>query len=239
MKNLAHTKVSRIVADNYRAAKVFTAHGIDFCCNGGISLDRACQQNQADLNEVIHEVKEVLQMPQDINYSAMSMAELVDHIVNEHHAYVRSTIPALTTYLKKLCQVHGERHPELLEINLLFGQAAEALGSHMNKEEQILFPYIKALQAASDRKFELSQPHFGHIENPISMMESEHEKEGARFRMIREMTSNYMPPREACQTYRVAFMILKEFETDLHKHIHLENNILFPQATMMYEKAFA
>lgn len=239
MQNLATTKVSKIVAQNYKTAQVFTAHGIDFCCNGGIPLEQACEQQQVDLQVVTNEINEALRTPEMENFAAMPLDELVRHIEKIHHAYVRSTLPALTTYLTKLCQVHGERHPELFEIKALFDQSAVELTQHMAKEEQVLFPYIQALAAAQRGQFPLSPPHFGHLQNPISMMEAEHETEGSRFKTIATLTNSYTPPKDACQTYRVAFMVLNEFETDLHKHIHLENNILFPNALAMYKRAFA
>lgn len=239
MQNLANMKVSKIVAQNYKTAQVFTAHGIDFCCNGGIPLEQACQNQNVDLQEVTDEIKQALAIPEIENFAAMPLDELVRHIEKVHHNYVRNTIPALTTYLTKLCQVHGERHPELFEIKDLFDQSAVELGQHMVKEEQVLFPYIQALAAAQRGQFPLSPPHFGHLQNPITMMETEHETEGDRFKTIATLADNYVPPKDACQTYRVAFMLLKEFELDLHKHIHLENNILFPNALAMYEGAFA
>lgn len=239
MANLASTKVSKIVAQNYKTAQVFSAHGIDFCCNGGIPLEQACKTLNVDLSTVIEEIDQTLALPETENFAAMPLDELVRHIEKVHHTYVKNTIPSLTNYLVKLCQVHGERHPELFEIKELFDQSAHELTQHMDREEQILFPYIQALAASQRGQFPLSPPHFGHLQNPISAMESEHEKEGSRFKEIAALTDGYTPPKDACQTYRVAFMVLQEFEMDLHKHIHLENNILFPNALAMYEKAFA
>lgn len=239
MQNLASTKVSKIVAQNYRTAQVFTAHGIDFCCNGGIPLEQACKNQNVDLQLLTNEINQALASPEDENFAAMPLDELVRHIEKVHHTYVRTTIPALTAYLTKLCQVHGERHPELYKIKTLFDQSAIELTQHMEKEEQVLFPYIQALAASQRGQFPLSPPHFGHLQNPISMMEAEHENEGARFKAIASLADGYTAPKDGCQTYRVAFMVLQEFETDLHKHIHLENNILFPKALEMFEKAFA
>ncbi len=238
MEKLATTKVSKIVVQNYKTAQVFSAHGIDFCCNGGIPLEQACQQQNIDLQLIIKEIKQVLATPEAENFAVMPLDELVRHIEKAHHAYVRNAVPALTAYLTKLCRVHGERHPELFEIKDLFDQTAKELTQHMAKEEQILFPYIQALTASLRGNFPLSPPHFGHLQNPISMMEAEHQTEGTRFKTIAALTDGYTPPKDACQTYRVAFSVLEEFEMDLHKHIHLENNILFPKALAMYEKAY-
>lgn len=239
MNSLASTKVSKIVAQNYKTAQVFTANGIDFCCNGGIPLEQACHQKGIDLSFMIEEIEQALATPETENFGAMPLDDLVRYIERIHHTYVRDTIPALTAYLAKLCKVHGERHPELFEIKALFDQSAVELMQHMTKEEQVLFPYIQALTVSQREQFPLSRPHFGHLQNPITMMESEHEQEGARFKKIAALTDGYTPPKDACQTYRVTFMLLQEFELDLHKHIHLENNILFPNALAMYTNAFA
>jgi len=239
MEGLGFTKVSKIVAQNYRAARVFTMYGIDFCCNGGISLEEACQRQGADLSTVIKEVEAALALPGEVDYGGMGLVDLIQHIEQVHHSYVRDTVPSLVNYLAKLCRVHGERHGELFEVQALFEQSAVDLLQHLGKEEQILFPYIQALVASREGQFELSTPHFGHLQNPITMMEAEHEEEGRRFRRMSELTNGFRPPRDACQTYTVAFAVLEEFEADLHKHIHLENNILFPRALEMYQTIFS
>lgn len=236
MENLATTKVSKIVAQNYKAARVFTAHGIDFCCNGGIPLAQACEQQNVDLEAVTEEVRAALKAPETESFSDMPMDELASYIEKTHHAYVRSTVPALMTYLDKVARVHGERHPELLKIRDLFKESASELTQHMAKEEQLLFPYLQAMAASLKSGYPLSEPHFGHVKNPIAMMVAEHEQEGGRFKEIAALTNHYTPPKDACQTYRVAFSMLQAFEEDLHKHIHLENNILFPTALQAFEK---
>jgi regulator of cell morphogenesis and NO signaling len=234
MNQLAEKKVGKIVADNFRTAKVFTEYGIDFCCKGGIKLSEACETRGLDTEKVIEELLQVFQTADSTNYLGMGMAELVDHIVKVHHSYVENTIPALKFYLDKINRVHGDRHPELEEIKNQFFEAADALTVHMKKEEFILFPYIKAMEEAMKNDFHLSAPHFGHIDNPIAMMEHEHDTEGERFRKISALSNSYTPPSDACQTYRVAFAMLEEFENDLHTHIHLENNILFPVAQQVF-----
>ena len=236
MKNLAKTKVGAIVASNFRASRVLTAHHIDFCCGGGVTLEEACTRNHADLSQVQKELEETFKTQDAFNFQELELDQLIDTIVNVHHSYVLATIPALRAYLDKLCRVHGERHPELYEINELFIAGSEALLSHMNKEEQVLFPYIKAMVESKIKGFPLSRPHFGDIENPIQLMEQEHQDEGARFQQIAELTNQYECPPDGCQTYKVAYAMLQEFEEDLHKHIHLENNILFPAARQLFKE---
>lgn len=235
MENLAEKKVGRIVADNFRTAQVFSRYGIDFCCKGGITLQAACEMNGASAESVLRDLEKTMTRPEEVHFKDFGMTDLIDYIVTKHHRYVEQTIPALKAYLEKLEQVHGDRHPELFEIRSLFFEAADALTIHMKKEELILFPYIKAMEEAQRSHFPLSKPHFGHIENPIHMMEDDHSAEGERFRAMSELSSAYTPPKDGCQTYRVAFAMLEEFEYDLHTHIHLENNILFPKALEAYD----
>lgn len=234
MNEIAEKKVGSIVAGNFRTAKVFTDYGIDFCCKGGIKLSDACEKKGVDLDKISAELEQIVKQKDESNYQDFGMADLVDHIVGVHHKYVETTIPALKFYLDKIAKVHGDNHPELLEIRDEFFKTSDALTSHMKKEEFILFPYIKAMESARKNHFPLSPAHFGSIENPISMMEEEHDTEGERFRKISALSNNYTPPSDACQTYKVAFAMLKEFENDLHTHIHLENNILFPEAKEVF-----
>ena len=236
MEELKSKKVSKIVAENFKTAKIFTNYGIDFCCNGGIPLEEACTAKSVDINELLSQLQVELSSPDEVSYQSMAPSELIEYIVTTHHNYVEATIPVLKTYLEKLSRVHGDRHPELHKVKRLFEESAGDLAAHMKKEELILFPYINAMQNAKEKNFPLSKPHFGHIDNPVTMMEDEHAHEGERFRQISELTSGYSCPSDGCQTYRVAYAVLEEFEKDLHKHIHLENNILFPMARKLYRE---
>jgi regulator of cell morphogenesis and NO signaling len=234
IKELENRKVGAIVAENFKTAKVFTQFGIDFCCKGGISLQEACSKNGVDLHEVTEELQKATVLPEEVHYTDFGLSQLIDLIINTHHQYVENTLPPLKAYLQKLASVHGERHPELFQIRDEFMAASDALTNHMKKEELILFPYVKAMEEAEKSGFPLSKPHFGHIDNPINMMEHEHETEGERFRTISKLSDGYTTPSDGCQTYKVAFAMLNEFESDLHTHIHLENNILFPKASALY-----
>lgn len=234
MNEIAEKKVGSIVAENFRTAKIFTEYGIDFCCKGGIKLSDACEKKGVDLDKISAELEQLVVQKDETHYQDFGMADLVDHIVGVHHKYVETTIPALKFYLDKIAKVHGDNHPELLVIRDEFFTTADALTTHMKREEFILFPYIKAMEGARIGNFPLSPAHFGDIENPIALMEEEHETEGDRFRKISELSNTYTPPADACQTYKVAFAMLQEFENDLHTHIHLENNILFPEAKEVF-----
>ena len=225
--------IGEMVAKDYRAATVFESFGIDFCCKGNRTLEEACEKKKIDAAEVQKALDEMLTSPgegsMDFNFWPMDL--LADYIEKKHHRYVEERIPLLLQYLNKLCKVHGDVHPELFEINRLFGETAGELTAHMKKEELILFPYIrKMLKKSKDGSRIVDAPHFGTVKNPIKMMMQEHENEGDRFEKIATITDGYTPPADACNTYRVTFSLLDEFERDLHKHIHLENNILFPKA---------
>jgi regulator of cell morphogenesis and NO signaling len=167
---------------------------------------------------------------QSQNFNEWKLDFLVDYIVNTHHEYVKKSIPILIEYTTKVARVHGNSHPEVIEIANKFMEAADELNDHLHKEEEILFPYIKQLVAAELNKQEAPHKAFGTVKNPINMMEHEHEIVGDIFKTIRELSSNYNPPEDCCATYKVSFSKLKEFEADLHQHIHLENNILFPKS---------
>jgi len=235
MENLKNKKVGAIVAKNYRTAKVLTAFGIDFCCRGGITLDEACQNEGVSLDELLPALREAYEKPDEENFKEMLPRDLIKHIVSVHHSYIDETGPVLLGYLRKIERVHGDRHPELHEVRAEFEEALDQLSAHMEKEETILFPFIERIEAAEETSSPLQPgPGPANVEAPIRMMEDEHEVEGERFRKISGLTSGYEPPRDACQTYRVSFQLLQEFENDLHRHIHLENNILFKQAKEMY-----
>ncbi|HHG85445.1 MAG TPA: iron-sulfur cluster repair di-iron protein [Bacteroidetes bacterium] len=232
--------IGELVADDYRTAAIFKQYGIDFCCNGNRSIQEACAKKKIDVELVLENlvVATTSQDNSNTDYQSWPLDALVDHIVKTHHHYVESTTQQLLPYLNKLCRVHGERHPELHEIAAHFNAAAGALAQHMKKEELILFPFIQKMVHARQNKLGLNAPHFGTVENPVRMMMLEHDTEGDRFRQISDLTDGYTPPADACNTYRVTFALLKAFEADLHLHIHLENNILFPKAIEM-EKEFS
>lgn len=239
METLEQITIGEYVAKDFRTAALFSKYGIDFCCNGNRSIEEACQKKAVTADVLLQEIETILSSKSDsgIDYNAWPIDLLADYIEKKHHRYVSEKTPILLQFLDKLSRVHGAKHPELLLINELFKGCAGELAQHMKKEELILFPFIKKMVHAtlSDELIEL--PHFETIQNPIAMMMHEHDAEGVRFRKIAELTNNYTPPADGCNTYKVTFAMLEEFEQDLHKHIHLENNILFPKAAKL-EKDF-
>ncbi|WP_339634940.1 iron-sulfur cluster repair di-iron protein [Bizionia echini] len=233
--------IGEFVADDFRTAAIFSNYGIDFCCKGHRTVEEVCNKNGVNPDELLNKLDVVLNSNSNnaIDYKSWPLDLLADYIEKTHHRYVEEKIPVLRQFLDKLCRVHGGNHPELFKINELFTGSAGELSAHMKKEELILFPFIKKMVKASLDGQAIEAPHFGTVENPIAIMMEEHDNEGERFRKIALITNNYTPPADACNTYKVTFAMLEEFEKDLHLHIHLENNILFPEAAKLEQRFFA
>lgn len=231
-------KIADVVSENIRTADIFKKYGIDFCCGGGISIAKACEKKNVDVDMLMRELKRIDDkvMPSQ-NFNKWELDFLVDYIVNTHHAYVLEAIELLEAYSTKVAKVHGEHHPPVLEIDRLYQIVKAELLQHMQKEESILFPYIKQLVKSKKENCPLINSPFGSIQNPINMMEVEHENAGDTLKEIASLSMSYSPPEWACNTFKALYAKLNEFEQDLHLHVHLENNILFPKAIEM-EKSF-
>lgn len=238
MDTLQKQTIGAYVAQDFRTAALFSKYKIDFCCKGDKTLEEVCQTKGLDIHQIENEINAVLNSSSssEIDFKSFSPNLLIDYIVETHHEYIREKTPVLSAYLDKLCKVHGERHPELFEISTLFNISATEILNHLQKEEVILFPFIKIMTHAIKNNEKIPQPGFGSVENPIAMLKHEHETEGDLFVEISKLTNGYTPPNDACETYKVTFAMLKEYEEDLHKHIHLENNILFQKAKQMEQK---
>ena len=226
--------VAEVVTYNIKTADVFKKHGIDFCCGGGISIKKACEKNNVTFSEIEKELANINNPSSNTyNYDSWKLDFLVDHIENIHHTYVEENTSLVLQYAAKVAKVHGHHYVEVVKVYELFSEVAQELASHMKKEELILFPFIKQLVKAKKEGIKANQPHFGTVNNPIAMMEDEHENAGDIFKEINKLTNNYTPPEGACNTFRALYAKLDEFEQDLHQHIHLENNILFPKAILL------
>jgi regulator of cell morphogenesis and NO signaling len=225
--------IREIVATDYRTAAVFERHGLDFCCSGNRSIQQACREAGVNEDLIVAELGTVLASPataETPDYNHWNVPTLIDHIVNRHHGYVRAAIPPLIQHTQKIAAVHGPRRPELVHVAHLFRRVADEMTDHMSKEENILFPFIASIDAAVSSGRPAPQPPFGTVGNPIGVMEAEHKFVGDAMAEMRHLTNGFTPPESACGTYRVTLQELDAFERDLHTHVHLENNVLFPRA---------
>lgn len=234
MKDYKKMTVGQIVADNFGNAEVFDKYGIDFCCHGSVLLPEASQKAGVDINEVIKDIESVTSpTSESIDFKSWPLDLLVDYILKIHHRNIRNKGPKLQELLDKVCQVHGSKHPTLYNVQVLFQQSLSDLNQHLDKEELVLFPYIYEMVKAKLDNTVLQEFHCGSIKAPISVMLAEHDAEGERYRHIERLTNGYAVPDDACDSYRLLLQELKDFETALHQHIHLENNIVFPRAIQL------
>lgn len=229
------TIVGEVVKFNFKTALLFQSHKIDYCCNGNRPIAQAAAEAGVDADELVGQINAAIVQPDpDANYiNGLSLTELSNYIIKRHHEYVKHTIPYLKQNVDKIATVHGGNHPELVKVQQLFSETAGELTAHMQKEEIMLFPYIQKLEGTKT----VGNSPFGSVANPIAAMMADHQNEGDRFAHIAKLTHDYAIPSDACTTYTVTLNQLKEFENDLHRHIHLENNILFPKAIEL-EKSF-
>ncbi len=226
--------VAEIVTENIKTADVFKKNGIDFCCGGNVSLHAVCEKKGLDFQAIIKEIENTnTTSSNNHDYASWSLDFLADFIINTHHKYVTEANAIIVQYSDKVAHVHGGHYPEVIRVNTLFHALADELKFHMHKEEMILFPFIKQLAIASKNEESITPPPFGTIQNPINMMESEHNDAGDIIKEIATLTNNYAPPADACNTFRALYSSLNEYQDDLFQHIHLENNILFPKAIQL------
>lgn len=230
--------IGELVAQDYRAATVFKNHGIDFCCQGNRTISEACETDNAVLESVLTDLNNASKTVEGkaTDYQSWPLDLLADYISKTHHRYVRQKGPEILPYLEKICRVHGGHHPELHVVLEHFKETVKEMAEHMEEEESYVFPLIKDIEKAAETgeiSESLKETTLG---SPIQKMMDEHLAEGDRFREIEKLTNGYTNPPDGCNTYHVTLQLLKEFEADLHLHIHLENNILFPRAIELEQK---
>ena len=229
----ASTLVKEIVNQHPSAIRLFDRLGIDYCCGGGRSIEAACAAASLKADSVLEQVSQCVAMEspgESKDFQTMPLAELTQYIVEQHHAFTREELPRLLTMAQKLASKHGDRYPQAKEIERLIFELWTEMNSHMMKEEQLLFPYIDDLARAAAAGEVAADPFFGTIACPIGAMEEEHEAAGALIAQLAKATDGYTPAVGACMTHRGLYFGLAEFERDLHMHVHLENNVLFPRA---------
>ena len=231
--------LGEIAANDVRKAEVFRKYGLDFCCGGKKTVKEACAEKGLDVTKVEQELQfadKNISTARPLPYNEWNIDFLADYILNTHHSYVRKIIPDLRSYASKVASVHGSHHPELFAISQLTDEVCTELSSHMIKEENVLFPYIKQLVAAKNNGNPLPGKTFNSVQSPINIMEHEHEVVGNKLEQIRKLSNNFSLPEDACASYSYLYKTLEEFENDLHIHVHLENNILFPKALELEKK---
>ena len=235
MSFTANTRVKEIAVTNSGAKRVLEEAGVDYCCGGDKPLHDACMKAGVSAEEILERLRENPKQvgPDETNWSTAALRELTRYIVTKHHGFVRGTVPRVRELLAKVKAKHGRNHPELADIEKKFLDLGQELSMHMQKEEQVLFPYIERLEGDVLAKRSPEQPFFGTARNPIRMMMQEHDSAGELLQEMRKLSSGYQVPKEACESYRELYRSLEEFESDLHAHVHLENNILFPRTVAL------
>ena len=223
IKNLS---VGEIVANDFRTSSVFKKAGIDFCCGGKQSFSDACNEKSIDPVELENEIQKIAQEPVNefMNFKNWDPVFLSEYIVNTHHKYVLKNLPELVFYTRKIANVHGDNHTELIEVAELFEKINTELLQHLKNEEEVLFPAIKEVIKSGSSEAKAI------ITSELKRMTWEHKFAGTVMDEINRITKGYIVPEDGCNTYRVAFKMLEQFEDDLHTHVHLENNILYPKA---------
>lgn len=237
MNYTRETPIKDVVAEDFRAAAIFQKYGLDFCCGGAKPIGEAASAKGFDPADLLLQLNEIAATPGSgmPKFNRWDAALLCDYIVENHHLYVREVIPSIGMHAEKVARVHGAHRPELVEVAAIFARVSADLAAHMQKEENVLFPYIRSLALERSRGLVGGRSAFGSVHNPISMMEAEHAAAGDEMEEIRRLTNDYTAPMDACATYQVLFQELADFEKDLHVHVHLENNILFPKAIALEE----
>ena len=229
--------VRELALENPAATRVFEKMGIDYCCGGTKSLEEACRAANLPIGQVLDSLEMAEQGARSVqknhDWQMEPLADLIAHINSTHHKYTREELACLGPLFDKVCSAHGNNHPELLDARTSFSGLSQELTMHMMKEEKVLFPYIVRMEEAVIQHEPVLPPPFGSVQNPVSMMEHEHESAGNALRAMRQVSSGYTAPPDACVSYQTLYRALAEFEADLHQHIHLENNILVPRAIAM------
>lgn len=225
------TTVAELVTERPSRSRVFEKLGIDYCCGGKTPLSEACAKKGLDAASVLAtlEALETAGVQSDVSPASMSLTELCDHIVQTHHEYLKQELPRLRFVTEKVANAHGSRHPWVIDAARVFAQMEQELTEHTSKEESVLFPAIRDLDAGRAG----SSPLGGNLEAPVRAMMQEHDAAGEMLQSLRSMSNGYTPPEDACNTFLAMLDALSELELDLHQHIHKENYVLFPKALQM------
>ena len=241
MENLTIKTVREIALEMPITTRVFEQFKIDYCCGGRKPFLEACHSAGADPETVLQKIENVIEAGNlgELEWlKTTSLSDLIDYICEKHHTFTRIEIENLSPLMAKVASRHGENHPELFELEMVFRELCDDLSPHLVKEEKVLFPYIKQLEQAAVNSGAMNFPHFGTVRNPVGMMMMEHDTAGDLLRKMREISMEYKLPEGVCPSYTALYNRLEAFEKDLHQHIHLENNLLFPRAVELEQKIF-
>lgn len=232
MNNIEEKSVGELVAEDYRTAGVFEKHQIDFCCHGKRKIGDVIKDANISLEELTDEIKKATEgaLEPQSDFRTWPLDLLSEYIIRTHHKYAETQIGVIKPYLDKICEVHGNKHPELLQIRDIFNKVAGEIVVHQRKEELMIFPFIKRMVKAKESNQPFQHNPSKSVEDPLNLLREEHDIQGDSFKNIAKLSNNYQVPEDGCNTYKVTLNLIREFESDLHKHIHLENNILFPRA---------
>lgn len=224
--------IGEIVAEDYRTARIFEQHGIDFCCGGKVKLSAICREKGIDTASLLQEIEAVKAAPVErgANYAAWDLSFLADYIINTHHSYLKENTAQIAAYANKIASVHGEHHPEVIQIAAIFEKIATDMMAHLREEEEVFFPAIRRIEAAKKAGNQPEAKDVELIRTSLETLYQEHEEIGDAVHKIRSLSNEYAIPGDVCNTFMLAYQMLREFEDDLHKHVHLENNILFPKS---------
>ncbi len=238
LNNYKNQTLKEIVKNDFQTATIFEKYNLDFCCRGNKTILNACSDQNINAEDVLNDLTKILNKKNKEfpSFDKWELDFMIDYIINNHHKYILRMVPIISMHVDKVSSVHYENHPEMAEVAKIFSIVYKDLKQHMIKEEQILFPFIKQLVNAKRNNSKTELPYFGTVKNPIKMMIKEHEAAGDDLYKIRDLTNNYLIPLDACSTFEVCLKELQEFEEDLHKHVHLENNILFPKSVKLEEE---
>lgn len=235
MKITEKTIIGELVAKNYVFASVFEKRDIDFYIHGDRSIATVAKESNIATKQLIEELEAIEQgsIKPEEDYNNWPLDQLANHIQSTHHQFTEAKITELKPLLAELVEKHHATNPEVIELQKTFEVSAGEMASHMKKEELVLFPFIRKMIQTKKSHSQITVPHFGTVQNPVNMMLHEHDEQSKLLRKMGELTSNYTLPKDACDTFKTAYANLKAFDTDMHKHIHLENNILFPKAVAL------
>jgi len=240
MQTLLDKTIREIALEAPATTRVFENFKIDYCCGGRRSIADACAAMGIDTQPLMDELGQVMTDPaagSDPMPEHLKPTQLIEYILAKHHIFTANELERLAPLMTKVALRHGEAHPELLELQDILVALVESLVPHMQKEENVLFPYIQQLEFAVDSGLPAKPPHFGTVRNPIRMMMAEHDVDGERLQKMRELTAGYALPEGACPSFTALYAGLEDLERDLHRHIHLENNVLFPAAAELESRS--